>query len=181
MRIRTTSTQRTYRYVRLAIIGATVFLATGVALEVASGTALPSVSATYYGPAGPVFVGALSAIALALLALSGIYVAYGDTAWVEALFLGVAPAVIAIVVSALWRLGSKALHHPVLVGLAVAAFAALTVFGVPFPAVVGAAALAGWLLARGGLIGAIGIGSVMLILLAAFCINFAVWAWLKYR
>ncbi|NJC05635.1 hypothetical protein GGQ97_001428 [Sphingomonas kaistensis] len=40
---------------------------------------------------------------------------------------------------------------------------------------------AAWLLARGGLIGAIGIGSVMLILLAAFCINFAVWAWLKYR
>jgi chromate transporter len=88
---------------------------------------------------------------VALLVLSGVYVAYGDTAWVEALFLGVAPAVIAIVVSALWRLGSKALHHPALVGLAVAAFAALTVFGIPFPAVVGAAALAGWLLARGGL------------------------------
>ena len=45
MRIRTTSTQRTYRYVRLAIIGATVFLAIGVALEVAGGAALPSVSA----------------------------------------------------------------------------------------------------------------------------------------
>jgi hypothetical protein len=38
-----------------------------------------------------------------------------------------------------------------------------------------------WLLARGGLIAPIGIGSAMLILLAAFVINFAVWAWLKYR
>ncbi len=83
---------------------------------------------------------------VALLVLSGVYVAYGDTAWVDAVFLGVAPAVIAIVVSALWRLGSKALHHPVLIGLAVVAFLALTAFGVPFPAVVGAAALAGWLL-----------------------------------
>ncbi len=87
---------------------------------------------------------------VALLALSGVYVAYGDTAWVDAVFLGVAPAVIAIVVSALWRLGSKALHRRALVVLAVAAFVALTALGVPFPAVVGAAALAGWLLARAG-------------------------------
>lgn len=40
---------------------------------------------------------------------------------------------------------------------------------------------AAWLLARGGLIGPIGIGTAMLILLAAFCINFTVWAWLKFR
>ena len=40
---------------------------------------------------------------------------------------------------------------------------------------------AAWLLARGGLIAPIGIGTAMLILLAAFCINFTVWAWLKYR
>lgn len=40
---------------------------------------------------------------------------------------------------------------------------------------------AAWLLARGGLIGPIGIGTAMLLLLAAFVINFTVWAWLKYR
>nr|WP_314443385.1 hypothetical protein [uncultured Sphingomonas sp.] len=40
---------------------------------------------------------------------------------------------------------------------------------------------AAWLLARGGLIGPIGIGAAMLILLAAFVINFSVWAWLKFR
>lgn len=40
---------------------------------------------------------------------------------------------------------------------------------------------AAWLLARGGLIPPIGIGTAMLILLAAFVINLAVWAWLKFR
>ena len=40
---------------------------------------------------------------------------------------------------------------------------------------------AAWLLARGGLIAPIGIGAAMILLLAAFCINFTVWAWLKYR
>jgi hypothetical protein len=40
---------------------------------------------------------------------------------------------------------------------------------------------AAWLLARGGLIPPIGIGSAMHILLAAFVINFTVWAWLKFR
>ena len=40
---------------------------------------------------------------------------------------------------------------------------------------------AAWLLARGGLIGPLGFGTAMLIMLAAFFINFTVWAWLKYR
>jgi chromate transporter len=83
-----------------------------------------------------------------LLALSAVYVAYGDTSTVEAVFLGLAPAVVAIVVQAVVRLGSKGLTHPALVALAVAAFVALTVFGVPFPFVVLAGAVAGWLLGR---------------------------------
>lgn len=93
MRIRTTSTQRTYRYVRLAIIGATAFLAVGVGIEVVGGGALPSVSAAYYTPAGPVFVGALSAIALALLALSGRSLEQGllDVAAVLALVIAYVP------------------------------------------------------------------------------------------
>lgn len=93
MRIRTTSTQRTYRYVRLAIVGATVFLAVGVGIELAGGGVLPSVSAAYYTPAGPVFVGALSAIALALLALSGRSVEQGvlDVAAVLALVIAYVP------------------------------------------------------------------------------------------
>ena len=85
---------------------------------------------------------------IALLALSGIYVAYGDTTLVEALFLGLAPAVIAIVLQAVIRVGRKGLGHPTLVALAVVAFAALTFFAVPFPVVVGVAALSGWLLGK---------------------------------
>ncbi|MDQ3484519.1 MAG: chromate transporter, partial [Actinomycetota bacterium] len=65
-----------------------------------------------------------------------------------ALFLGLAPAVIAIVIQAVIRVGSKGLTHPTLVGLAVASFVALTFFAVPFPAVVAAAGLMGWLLGR---------------------------------
>jgi len=85
---------------------------------------------------------------VALLALSGIYVAFGDTPLVEALFLGLAPAVIAIVIQAVIRVAKKGLNHPALVGLAVASFVALTFFAIPFPVVVGVAALIGWGLGR---------------------------------
>ena len=85
---------------------------------------------------------------VALLVLSGAYVAYGETRIVESLFLGLAPAVIAIVVQAVVRVGRKGLGHPALVVLAVASFLALTLFGVPFPAVVLAAAVLGWVLGR---------------------------------
>jgi chromate transporter len=85
---------------------------------------------------------------LALLALSGIYVGYGETGFVSALFAGVAPAVIAIVIHAVQRVGKRALGHPALVGLAIASFVALSFFAVPFPIVVFAAALLGWVLSR---------------------------------
>src|SRR3954469_19667400 len=49
---------------------------------------------------------------VALLALSAIYVGYGDTTTVEAIFLGLGPAVIAIVLQALIRVGKRALTAP---------------------------------------------------------------------
>ena len=70
---------------------------------------------------------------VALLALSVLYVALGDTTLVAAIFAGLAPAVIAIVVQAVHRVAKRSLTHPLLVALAVAAFLALTVFAVPFP------------------------------------------------
>ena len=73
---------------------------------------------------------------LAMLALSAGYVAFGSTGLVAALFAGLAPAVIAIVVQAVHRVGRRALGHPLLVAVAVTAFLALTVFSVPFPVVV---------------------------------------------
>lgn len=81
-----------------------------------------------------------------LLALSALYVGYGETTLLEGLFLGLAGAVVAIVVQAVTRLSRKALRHPALVGLALASFVALSVFGVPFPVVVLAAGVLGWAL-----------------------------------
>ncbi len=85
---------------------------------------------------------------VALLALSAIYVAYGSTTAVTALFAGLAPAVLAIVAQAVMRVGKRALASTALVALAVAAFVALAVFAVPFPVVVAVAGLIGWLLHR---------------------------------
>jgi chromate transporter len=64
------------------------------------------------------------------------------------LFLGLAPAVLAIVVQAVTRIGRRALRHRVSVSIAVAAFVALAVFALPFPLVVLGAGVAGWLIDR---------------------------------
>jgi chromate transporter len=85
---------------------------------------------------------------VALLALSAIYVGFGDTTTVTGLFMGLAPAVLAIVVQAVIRVGGRALAHRALVAIAVAAFLALAVFGVPFPIVVLIAGVAGLILGR---------------------------------
>ena len=85
-----------------------------------------------------------------LLALSAIYVGYGDTTLVEAVFLGLGPAVIAIVVQALIRVGRRALTAPWMAGVAAASFVALAFFAVPFPAVIAGAAAVGWLAGRTG-------------------------------
>ena len=85
---------------------------------------------------------------LAMLALSALYVGLGDTTAVASLFAGLGAAVVAVVAQAVVRVGRRALHHPLLIGLAVAAFLALAVFGVPFPVVIGAAAVLGWLAHR---------------------------------
>ncbi|MFI0410638.1 chromate efflux transporter [Actinomadura sp. 3N508] len=85
---------------------------------------------------------------LALLALSAIYVGWGSTTLITGLFAGLAPAVLAIVAQAVLRVGKRSLTHPAMIALAVASFAALAVFAVPFPIVILAAAAAGWLLAR---------------------------------
>ncbi|MGA8847091.1 MAG: chromate efflux transporter [Nocardioides sp.] len=85
---------------------------------------------------------------VALLGLSAVYVAAGDTTVVTAVLAGLAPAVLAIVAQAVLRVGGRALGHPALVGLAGAAFLALWVFDVPFPVVVALAAAVGWALGR---------------------------------
>jgi chromate transporter len=83
-----------------------------------------------------------------LLALSAIYVEYGDTTAVESVFLGLGPAVIAIVVQALTRVARRALTAPWMTVVAACSLVALAFFAVPFPAVVAAAALVGWFAGR---------------------------------
>ncbi len=78
-----------------------------------------------------------------LVALSWLYVEFGDVPLIAAAFDGVKPVVVAIILHAAWRIGRRALKHPLLWAVAAAAFVALYAFGVPFPAIVLAAALVG--------------------------------------
>ncbi len=80
-----------------------------------------------------------------LVALSWIYIAYGEMPLVAGLFYGIKPAVTAIVLQAAWRIGSRALKNSALWAIAAAAFVAIFALNVPFPAIVAAAALTGYL------------------------------------
>ena len=79
-----------------------------------------------------------------LIALSWIYVAWGNVPVVAGIFYGIKPAVTAIVVAAAHRIGSRALRHPALWAIAAAAFVAIFAAKVPFPAIVIAAGLIGY-------------------------------------
>ncbi|MGQ0711959.1 MAG: chromate efflux transporter [Rhodoferax sp.] len=83
-----------------------------------------------------------------LIALSWVYMAFGQVGWVAALLYGIKPAVTAIVLHAAWRIGSRTLRNASLWGIALAAFVALFVLQLPFPAIVLGAAALGWLGAR---------------------------------
>ncbi len=79
-----------------------------------------------------------------LIALSWVYIAYGNVPLVAGLFYGIKPAVTAIVVQAAHRIGSRALKNNTLWAIAAAAFVAIFALNVPFPAIVLAAALTGY-------------------------------------
>jgi chromate transporter len=85
--------------------------------------------------------------ALVVLALSMIYAAFGNVPVVDALFLGVKAAVLVIVIEALLRISKRALKKTWHWWLAAAAFVAIFFFGAPFPLIVLAAALLGYLAA----------------------------------
>jgi len=79
-----------------------------------------------------------------LIALSWIYVSYGNVPLIAGIFYGIKPAVVAIVLAAAWRIGQRALQHPALWGVAAAAFVAIFAFDAPFPAIVLAAGAIGY-------------------------------------
>jgi chromate transporter len=81
---------------------------------------------------------------IAIMALSYVYAAFGNVPLVAALFFGLKPAVLAIVLEALLRIGRRALRNNVLVLLAAAAFVGIFFFDVAFPIIVFGAALIGY-------------------------------------
>ncbi|MGY3436705.1 MULTISPECIES: chromate efflux transporter [unclassified Marinovum] len=102
------------------------------------------------GTFGGVLAGLLFVVpgAVVIAALAAIYLRFGDVQVVQTVFLGIKAAVIVIVLQALWRLSRKALHGAADVILALAAFVALFAFQLPFPLIIGLAALYGALRAR---------------------------------
>ncbi len=113
--------------------------------------------ATYIGwlmhrTAGGILAGALFVLpgALAIMGLSWVYAGWGHVGLVAALFFGLKAAVLAVVLQAVFRIGSRALTNRALIGIAALAFVAIFFFAVPFPVIVVGAGLIGWLGAWSG-------------------------------
>ncbi|MER9585185.1 chromate efflux transporter [Mesorhizobium sp. M0276] len=88
--------------------------------------------------------------AIAIMALSWIYAILGNVGAVQALFFGLKAAVLAIVLEAVLRIGRRALKNNAMIGLAAAAFIALFFFHAPFPLVILAAGVIGYVGGRAG-------------------------------
>src|SRR5229473_931395 len=95
---------------------------------------------------GGIVAGALFVIPsiFVLWTLSYIYAAFGNLPWIAAIFYGLKPAVTAIVVVAVMRIGRKALKNFVMWTLAALAFVGIYFFKVPFPAIVLGAGIIGF-------------------------------------
>lgn len=82
---------------------------------------------------------------IAIMVLSWIYAFFGNVGIVSALFFGLKAAVLAIVLQAVVRVGSRALKNNILRLIAGLAFLAIFVFNAPFPLIILMAALIGYL------------------------------------
>ncbi|QDT75324.1 chromate efflux transporter [Lacipirellula limnantheis] len=82
---------------------------------------------------------------VAIMALSILYAGYHDLTWVEGLFYGLKPAVVAVVIQAVMRIGRRALKNRVMVAVAAAAFVAIFFLEIPFPLIILAAGVIGFL------------------------------------
>lgn len=83
--------------------------------------------------------------ALVMLGLSILYVLYRQVPIIDGVFFGVKAAVLAVVIEAGLRISRRALKNGAMVAVAIAAFVAIFLLKVPFPAIILAAALIGWL------------------------------------
>ena len=111
--------------------------------------------ATYIGwlmhrTAGGIAAGALFVLPslFLLIALSWIYLAFGNLPMVAGIFYGIKPAVTALVLHAAHRIGGRALKNGWMWGIAAAAFVAIFALHAPFPLIVLGAALIGWIGSR---------------------------------
>ena len=102
--------------------------------------------------AGGIIAGVLFVIPgiVAIMALSWIYAIWGNVGLVEGLFFGLKAAVLAIVIQAVIRIGSRALKNGAMLAIAASAFIAIFGFAVPFPIIILAAGLIGFLGAYAG-------------------------------
>ncbi|MFM2096461.1 MAG: hypothetical protein RIS70_3585 [Planctomycetota bacterium] len=82
---------------------------------------------------------------IGILGLSIAYVYWHDTELLQAVFFGLKPAVMAIVIEAVMRIGKRVLTNRLLIGLATVAFLAIFLFDVPFPALIACAGLLGFI------------------------------------
>ncbi|MFH1873473.1 MAG: chromate efflux transporter [Pseudomonadota bacterium] len=101
-----------------------------------------------HGVKGAITAGVLFFLpAFVLLSLlAGIYLNYGNVPLVQGIFYGIRPAVVAVVLFAAWRIGSRSIKNGVLFGIALLAFVGILVFDIDFP----------WIVLAAGLLGAIG-------------------------
>lgn len=100
-----------------------------------------------YGVWGGIAAGVLFVLPslFILMAITWVYLAYGDVPAVAGILYGIKPAVTAIVVFAAYRIGSRALKNNVLRTLAALAFVAIFALNVPFPYIVLMAGLIGYI------------------------------------
>ena len=100
-----------------------------------------------HGTIGGLIAGFLFVLpgAAVIMALAILYSSYGNVPLVEALFYGIKAAVLVIVVEALLRVGKKALSARLHWIIAAAAFVGIFFLSFPYPLIVLAAGLFGWL------------------------------------
>jgi chromate transporter len=101
-----------------------------------------------HGTRGGLMAGLLFFLpAFALLSLlAGLYLAFGDMPSVQGIFYGIKPAVVAVVLFAAWRIGSRAIRNGALLTVAALAFVGIFFFKIEFP----------WIVLAAGVLGAIG-------------------------
>ncbi|ABP34454.1 chromate efflux transporter [Polynucleobacter asymbioticus] len=80
---------------------------------------------------------------LILIALSWIYLTFGQVPWIAAIFFGIKPAITAIVMHAAVRIGKRTIHNQALKWIALGSFLAIFVLNLAFPLIVLIAAAVG--------------------------------------